>query len=262
MRIQNSELGIKNARRAFSILNSNFLIPVLALVLSIAAHAQEPAKTVADGVYTDAQAARGAAVYDSACSGCHHADLGGATGPSLRDQRFAQEFAGKDLKTLFTKTATTMPRNAPASLGDNVYLDIVAHLLKENGFAAGSQELTIDTLDGIRVVPGRPKPPPPIGDFSYVEVVGCLAAGPQHTWMLIHASEPVVVVAAASAASTHAAAPKPLGTQSIHLVDGMAYAPDEHNGHTMYVRGLLIKLPDEQRMTISSFEMMSPTCGE
>ena len=67
-----------------------------------------------------------------------------------------------------------MPRGAPGSLGDNVYLDIVAHLLKENGFAAGSRELTADALDGIRVVPGRPKPPPPIGDFSYVEVVGCL----------------------------------------------------------------------------------------
>ena len=79
--------------------------------------------------------ARGAAVYDGACGGCHRADLaGGPNGPSLREERFARVFAGKDLKTLFTKTATTMPRGAPASLGDNVYLDIVAHLLKENGF--------------------------------------------------------------------------------------------------------------------------------
>ena len=30
--------------------------------------AQEPAKTVADGVYTDAQAVRGAAAYDTACA--------------------------------------------------------------------------------------------------------------------------------------------------------------------------------------------------
>ena len=52
--------------------------------------AQETAKTVADGVYTDAQAARGAAVYDTACAGCHRADLGGATGPALREQRFAR----------------------------------------------------------------------------------------------------------------------------------------------------------------------------
>lgn len=155
-----------------------------------------------------------------------------------------------------------MPRNAAASLGDNVYLDIVAHLLKENGFPAGSQELTADALDGIRVVLGKPEPPPPIGDFSYVEVVGCLTAGPQNTWMLTRASASVVAVAAASAPSPPAATAKPLGTQTFHLLDAMAYAPDGHKGHKMYVRGLLIKLPGEQRMTISAFEMVSPTCRE
>jgi mono/diheme cytochrome c family protein len=239
------------------------IIAVLILILAgAAAGAQESAKTVADGVYTDIQAARGAAVYDASCTGCHRADLGGATGPSLRDQRFAREFAGKDLRTLFTKIATTMPRNAPASLGDTVYLDVVAHLLKENGFPAGSQELTHDALDGIRVVPGRPKPPPPIGDFSYVEVVGCLTAGPENTWMLTQGSEPVVAVPTASTPSPPAAAAKPLGTQTIRLLDAMAYAPDDHKSQKMYVRGLLIRLPGEQRMTISSLEMVSPTCRD
>ena len=230
-------------------------------MVGAAATGQDRARTVADGVYSDAQAARGAAVYEVACTGCHRADLGGASGPPLREPRFAREFAGKDLKTLFTKVATTMPRNAPASLGDNVYLDVVAHLLKENGFPAGAQELTADALDGIGVVPGQAKPPPPVGDFSYVEVVGCLTAGPQHTWVLTRASEPITTVPAGSSPSTPAAA-KPLGTQTFHLLDAMAYAPGEHHGHKMYVRGLLIKLPGEQRMTISAFEMVSPTCSE
>jgi S-disulfanyl-L-cysteine oxidoreductase SoxD len=221
--------------------------------------AQESARTVADGVFTDAQASRGAAAYDAACSGCHRADLGGATGPSLKEQRFARVFAGKDLKTLFTKIATTMPRNTPASLADDVYLDIVAHVLKENGFQAGAQELTADGLDAIRVVPGRPKPPPPIGDFSYVEVVGCLTAGPRHTWLLTRASEPVGAVPAQSAPT---GITTPLGTATYRLLDAAAYAPDGHNGHKMYVRGLMIRLPDEQRMSISAFEMVSPTCGE
>jgi mono/diheme cytochrome c family protein len=226
-------------------------------LIGSAARAQESA-TVADGVYTDAQAARGAAVYDTACSGCHRADLAGGTGPALKEQRFDREFAGKDLKALFTKTAT-MPRNAPASLGDNVYLDLVAHLLKENGFPAGSRELTADVLDGVRVLPGRPKPPPPVEDFSYVEVVGCLAAGPGNTWMLTRASAPSVAVAAAPPSGSAATA-KPLGSETFHLLDAMAYAPGSHKGHKMYVRGLLIKLPDEQRITISAFEMVSPTC--
>lgn len=237
-------------------------LSIVVLAAATAMRAQDREHTVADGVYSDTQAARGAAVYDTACAGCHRADLGGATGPSLKEQRFARQFAGKDLKTLFTKVATTMPRNAPASLGDNVTLDIVAHLLKENGFPAGPQELSADALDGIRVLPGKSKPPPPIGDFSYVEVVGCLAAGPQHTWMLTRASAPVVPSAPASASSTPAAAATALGTETFHLMDAMAYAPDDHAGHKMYVRGLLIRLPGEQRMTISAFEMVSATCSE
>jgi len=41
----------------------------------------------------------------------------------------------------------------------------------------------------------------------------------------------------------------------------MAYPAAAHRGHKMYLRGLLIKLPDEQRLTISAFEMRSPGCG-
>jgi mono/diheme cytochrome c family protein len=229
-----------------------------AMVIAVAG--QESGKTVADGVYTETQAARGAAVYETACAGCHRGDLGGGTGPALKEQRFAREFAGKDLKAFFTKTATTMPRNAPASLGDAVYLDIVAHVLKENGFPAGSHELTADALESIRVLPGRPKPPPPVGDFSYVEVVGCLTAGPQHTWMLTRASAPASIVAT-TAPPTPEVTAKPLGTETFHLLDAIAYAPDDHRGQKMYVRGLLIKLPDEQRITISAFETISTTCS-
>ena len=236
--------------------------PVLALALSVAASAQESTRTVADGVYTDAQAARGATVYEAACASCHRADLGGASGPALRDERFARGFAGKDLKTLFSKTATTMPRGAPGSLGDTVYLDVVAHLLKENGFPAGSRELAADALDGIGVVPGRPKALPAIGDFSYVEVVGCLSAGARKTWLLTRASEPVAAVPTTSAASLSAAAARPLGNQTFHLVDAMAYAPDGRKSQKVYVRGLLITLPGEQRMTISALETVSADCRE
>ena len=219
---------------------------------------QDAGRTVADGVYSETQATRGAAAYEAACATCHRADLGGNSGPALREQRFARIFAGKDLKTLFTKIATTMPRNAPASLADEVYLDIVAHVLKENGFRAGAQELTASALDGIRIVPGQPKPLPALGEFSYVEVVGCLTAGPRRTWMLTHASDPIVT---APSAATTTATTRPLGAQTFHLLDAVAYAPDGHAGHKMYVRGLLIKLPDEQRMTISTLEMVAPTCS-
>jgi len=232
-----------------------------AVAIGITVRAQEAGRTVADGVYSEAQAERGAAIYDGACGNCHRTDLGGASGPALKEQRFNQTYAGKDLKTLFTKVATTMPRGAPGSLGENAYLDIVAHLLKENGFASGARDLTVDALDGIRVMPSRPRPLPTIGDYSYVEVVGCLAPGPQNTWVLTRASDPVVTVAPTSTTSASAARAMPLGSQTFRLLDAIAYAPADHRGHKMYVRGLLIKLPGEQRLTISAFETLSPTCG-
>jgi hypothetical protein len=68
-----------------------------------------------------------------------------------------------------------------------------------------------------------------------------------------------------SGASASASSPADLdsrtpGAQAFRLLDAMAYSPESHKGHKMYVRGLLIKLPSEQRMTISSFEMIAPSC--
>jgi mono/diheme cytochrome c family protein len=254
-----AECGLRIGRHGFRILIFKALVAMLATT-TVAVFAQEGGRTVADGVFTDAQATRGASAYEAACAGCHRADLGGNTGPALRDQRFAREFAGKDLKALFTRVATTMPRNAPASLGDNVNLDIVAHLLKENGFPAGPRELTADALDGVRLLPGRPKPPPPIGDFSYVEVVGCLVPGPQQTWLLARAGAPVVPSSATPPPSTNGAAP--LGSLTFHLIDAMAYAPQDHAGQKIYVRGLLIRLPGEERLTISALETLAHACAE
>jgi mono/diheme cytochrome c family protein len=246
--------------RRFAIALTMFVATFTAALARVPVRAQEPTRTVADGVYTDAQADRGAAAYDAACSNCHRADLGGNSGPALKEQRFARVYADKDLKTLFTKVATTMPRQAPGSLTEDAYLDIVAHMLKENGFRAGGEPLSVAALDTIRIVPGQRKPPPPVGEFSYVEVVGCLTAGPQHTWMLTQATEPVAVLPSAPSTSTPPASALP-GGQTFHLVDAMAYAPEKHDGHTISVRGLLIKLPDEQRITISSFDVIAATCS-
>ena len=72
----------------------------------------------------------------------------------------------------------------------------------------------------------------------------------------------LVVRAEAVAARPGSSAPtdRPLGLQTFHLVDAMAYAPEFHKGQKMYVRGLLIKTSGEQQLTISAFEPLSPTC--
>jgi len=229
--------------------------------------AQSPAgRSVTDGVYTEAQATRGGLSYETACSNCHRGDLGGGTGPALKEDRFARDYAGKDLKVLYTKIATTMPRDAGGTLGDDVYLDIVAHILRENGFPAGQKELTANDLDGVAVVPGKPKPPPPIGDFSYVQVVGCFTAGPRDTWLLTRASDPVVAVLKSTVESESAPpesvtpANMALGSRTFNLLDALAYAPATHKGQKVAVRGLLIRLKDEQRITISEMERVGE-CG-
>ena len=224
-------------------------------------------KSIAEGVYTDVQAKRGAAAYDGACSRCHRGDLGGGDGPALKDDRFNRMFAGQDLKNLYTRIATTMPRGAPGSMADSVYLDILAYIVRENGFPAGPQELGLDGLAGVEVQPTRPKPLPPVGDFSYVEVAGCLSAGADGAWMLTNASDPVAVAAPRYVASPDAAPQevvsgfsRTVGPHSFRLLDAMAYGPERFVGHTMYVRGLLIRLPNEQRMTVSAMESLGARC--
>jgi hypothetical protein len=54
--------------------------------------------------------------------------------------------------------------------------------------------------------------------------------------------------------------PAALGKQTYHLLDAMAYTPESLKGQKIYVRGLLIRLPSEQRMTISDLRSISTTC--
>ncbi|MND03959.1 hypothetical protein D3C83_240170 [compost metagenome] len=50
-----------------------------------------------------------------------------------------------------------MPQNAPDSLGDRAYVDLVAYLLQANGSPAGAQELPLDVaeLERISIVSAR-----------------------------------------------------------------------------------------------------------
>jgi len=45
-----------------------------------------------------------------------------------------------------------MPQNAPDSLGDRAYIDLVSFLLKANGSRAGSLELPLDVAELERIV--------------------------------------------------------------------------------------------------------------
>jgi sugar lactone lactonase YvrE/mono/diheme cytochrome c family protein len=131
--------------------------------------AQEATRSVWTGVYTDAQAQRGQAGYAQNCQACHGVQLTGVgEAKPLAGPEFLGAWNGQSVADLFERVRTTMPQNAPRSLTREAYADILAYLLKFNGFPAGQQELAprAEMLTSIRIDAWRPAsaalPPEPI----------------------------------------------------------------------------------------------------
>jgi cytochrome c553 len=119
---------------------------------------QQAGKTVADGVYTSPQADRGMqTVEDYGCRNCHGAELEGGKDeqPQLVGEEFVSAWTGRKLDELAEKI-TTMP----ADQGEAYHVkpaaapDVVAYLLRANGYPAGTAELPADpkTLKLIEIV--------------------------------------------------------------------------------------------------------------
>lgn len=116
---------------------------VVAALAPLTAGAQTP-RTVQSGVYTDAQAARGQALYGTQCAACHGAALEGAQAPPLGADVFLGTWSRQPLSGLATKIRNTMPADAQGTLTPQQTADLVAHILKTGGFPAGPAELTAD----------------------------------------------------------------------------------------------------------------------
>jgi mono/diheme cytochrome c family protein len=111
-------------------------------------------KTVWDGVYTAAQAARGQERFDMTCVRCHNkALIGSERGPALKGTTFWSHWENDSLNSLFTKIRDTMPADGAGVLTDEVKIDILAYLLQASGYPAGSEELKLDAraLESIKV---------------------------------------------------------------------------------------------------------------
>src|ERR1700745_2061023 len=105
-----------------------------------AGSAQAQTASVWDGVYTDAQAARGEAGFGAHCANCHGANLGGTgEAPALAGPQFLSDFDGLTLGDLFDRIRTTMPQDNPGSLMRDQYADILAFILKANALPSGAK---------------------------------------------------------------------------------------------------------------------------
>ena len=120
--------------------------------LEIALSAQ--AGSVTAGVYTDAQAKRGEAVYKEQCAACHGEDLKGSDIiPGLTGETFASSWQGKSLGDLFEKIGMTMPALDPGSLKPEQTADLIAYTLSVTKYPAGTTDLPSaqDALQQIKI---------------------------------------------------------------------------------------------------------------
>ncbi len=219
-----------------------------------------PSRTVWNGVYSDAQAARGETEYAAHCANCHREDLSGYQG-ILKGDRFMNEYREAPLFRLFDKMKTTMPRGAAGSLSDRQYVDIVSYVLKANQFPSGAEDLQVDDLQMVAVVgKGGAEPVP---DFSLVQVVGCLVHNDSNdTWMLTRATDFVrASQPQAPADELKADLAKPLGSATVELMTSASHDPAAHKGHTVDARGFLIRRPAGNRINITGLETVAPDCG-
>jgi mono/diheme cytochrome c family protein len=120
--------------------------------------AEETTSSVLDGVYTETQADRGAGSFGQNCAVCHGPSLGGVgEAPALVGAQFISDFNGLTVGDLFERVRTTMPLNNPGGLSREQYADILAFVLKSNGYPAGQRDLYRRTeyLNVIRFEPPR-----------------------------------------------------------------------------------------------------------
>jgi mono/diheme cytochrome c family protein len=112
-------------------------------------------KSVADGVYSTAQAERGAKLYAEQCASCHGEDMAGVAGlfPPLAGADFLKLWEGKSVGELFEKIQTTMPALDPGSLKPEQTADTVAFVLSHSKYPAGSEDMatSLEPLKQIRI---------------------------------------------------------------------------------------------------------------
>jgi mono/diheme cytochrome c family protein len=120
-----------------------------ALGLAVTLAAQTRGRTVRDGVFSSAQAERGARVFESICASCHEIAEFTAAGAYL------EQVEGEALWETFELVSSEMPEDDPGSLRLEEYAAVLAYILSVYGLPSGAADLPVerDSLEGIAIVP-------------------------------------------------------------------------------------------------------------
>lgn len=207
------------------------------------------ARTVWDGVYTEAQAARGVTAFGQSCAGCHALAAEGKA-PLVGDP-FWKSFAQKSVGDLLEFVSANMPNGTPASLDESTYRDIVALMLKSNGFPAGKAELRRDTIANVQIVQkdGRSELP----SNALARVVGCLARSGTE-WTVTRATTPERAEHAGGDDAT-----RPLGSRTIPL-KFVVTRLDPLAGSRVAVSGLLIGANGTDGINVTTVNRVAENC--
>lgn len=222
----------------------------------VGAQTRADGPSVWDGVFTQAQAARGGRSYAEHCARCHGSDLRGGEYRALVGERFWTSWQETTLDQLFEHVSTTMPHSEDGSLkgtlGAPVYLDIVAHILASNEFPAGAEELTEASAVGVRIIKADGSGELPEG--SFVQVVGCLAPrGHDGDWRLLRGSPPTRVERSGTDAELE------LGHRE-YVLKFVLTSLDASVGHRMSVRANLMGDGGVDGLNVTTVRSVSETC--
>lgn len=228
------------------------LLLVAAATGSLAtAQPSTPRRTVWDGVYTEAQAARGMVAYGQRCAGCHALATEGKA--PLVGEPFWKSFAQKTVGDLFEFVRAYMPNGNPGSLDDATYRDIVALLLKSNGFPPGMTELGANPMADAEIVPKDGSKDLPAN--ALVRVVGCLARSGAD-WVVTNATIPERAERVSPAGED---ATRPLGTRTMPLKYVLTRL-DALAGSRVVVNGLLIGAGGVDGINVTAVTRVAPKC--
>jgi mono/diheme cytochrome c family protein len=208
-------------------------------------------RTVWDGVYTEAQAARGMMAFGQSCSGCHALAPEGRA--PLVGEPFWKSFAQKSVGDLLEFVGTYMPNGNPGSLTEPTYRDIVALILKSNGFPAGTTELGGNTTASVQIVrqDGRTELPA----NALARVVGCLTRSGAD-WVVTSATTPE---RAERAVAGEEDATRPLGSRTMGL-KFVVTKLDALAGSRVAVSGLLIGEGGVDGINVTAVNRVAQKC--
>jgi mono/diheme cytochrome c family protein len=228
-----------------------------ALFLVVLAHAaltaQTPVKTVWDGAYTEAQAERAQGTFSANCARCHTLTAEGAR--PLVGPQFWQANTQKTVGDLLKFVSVNMPNGVTAgSLSASAYNDLVALILKSNGFPAGTFEVAPDTVANIQIIPKDG--PGQLPANTLARVVGCLAPKAGADWTITNATAPLRIEKPGAGADDATAA---LGDSTVTLKFVLSRL-DANVGKRVSVSGILIGAGGADGINVSMVSKVADTC--